>query len=71
MQREKDRNSKLCVRMLDKITTVINPTTGEEKRFTFDYSYWSFDGEKGRDDGYNECGGDGAVIQKSRNPTQK
>jgi len=26
--------------------------TGEEKRFTFDYSFWSHDGYDTREDGY-------------------
>ena len=64
-QREKDRNSKLCVRMLDKMTTVINPADQSEKKFTFDYSYWSHDGERSLPDGYNESAGDGAVGSSS------
>jgi hypothetical protein len=60
-QREKERSSKLCVRMLGPQTTVINPENGDEKKFTFDYSYWSHDGESARPDGYNECAGEGKV----------
>ena len=60
-QREKDRDSKLCVRMLGPTTTVINPEDKKEKSFSFDYSYWSHDGERGRPDGYNECAGEGMV----------
>lgn len=48
--------------MLDKQTTVINPEDQTEKKFTFDYSYWSHDGEKTLSDGYNESAGDGAVC---------
>ena len=47
--------------MLGPMTTVINPENGDEKKFTFDYSYWSHDGESARDDGYNECAGEGKV----------
>ena len=61
-QREKDRDSKLCVRMLGPTTTVINPEDQKEKSFSFDYSYWSFDGERGLPDGYNECAGEGLVY---------
>jgi hypothetical protein len=61
-QREKDRDSKLCVRMLGPTTTVINPEDKKEKSFSFDYSYWSFDGERGLPDGYNECAGEGVVY---------
>ena len=49
--------------MLGKETTVINPVDGAEKKFTFDYSYWSHDGEQARSDGYNECAGEGAVSE--------
>ena len=65
--REKERNATCCVRMNDKSTTLINPENQQEKTFTFDYSYWSHDGERTRDDGYNEsagpgCGTDGATY---------
>ena len=33
-------------------TTIRNPENDEEKSFTFDYSYWSFDGSKEDPDGY-------------------
>ena len=29
--------------MADKTTTIVNPVTGDEKTFTFDYSFWSHD----------------------------
>ena len=57
--REKERNAALCVRMSDKSTTLINPENKQEKTFTFDYSYWSHDGESTREDGYNESAGPG------------
>jgi hypothetical protein len=47
--------------MLGPKTTVINPDGGKEKDFAFDYSYWSFDGERGLENGYNECAGEGKV----------
>jgi hypothetical protein len=40
-----DGQDKLCIEMTDtetKVTDVL--TTQDEKRFTFDYSFWSFDG---------------------------
>jgi len=58
--REKERGAKLCVRMTDKATTMINPENKQEKTFTFDFSYWSHDGERTRPDGYNEPAGPGA-----------
>ena len=45
--------------MSDKSTTLINPENKQEKTFTFDYSYWSHDGESTREDGYNESAGPG------------
>ena len=33
-------------------TTITDPSSGEEKKFTFDYSYWSFDGFKEEKNGY-------------------
>ncbi len=39
--REKDRNAKCIIAMHDKSTTIKNPDNEEEKKFTFDYSYWS------------------------------
>eukprot|EP00301_Raphidiophrys_heterophryoidea_P008328 c13109_g1_i1.p1 GENE.c13109_g1_i1~~c13109_g1_i1.p1 ORF type:complete len:768 (+),score=237.65 c13109_g1_i1:137-2440(+) len=40
-QREKDLQSKLCVRMQGQTTYLINPETGKERSFAFDYSFWS------------------------------
>eukprot|EP00283_Hemiselmis_rufescens_P005402 CAMPEP_0173429138 /NCGR_PEP_ID=MMETSP1357-20121228/7926_1 /TAXON_ID=77926 /ORGANISM="Hemiselmis rufescens, Strain PCC563" /LENGTH=1106 /DNA_ID=CAMNT_0014393271 /DNA_START=100 /DNA_END=3420 /DNA_ORIENTATION=- len=59
-QREKDRSSKLCIRMMDKTTTIRNPENDVEKPFTFDFSYWSHDGAKELPNGYNEPAGPGA-----------
>ena len=41
--REKQLGSPCVLRMSDKATTIVNPTTGDEKTFTFDYSFWSHD----------------------------
>ena len=40
-QREKDANSKLVVQMQGNQTMITNPKNNEEKKFAFDYSYWS------------------------------
>ena len=33
------RGSKCCVKMNGPTTTIIDPATGEDKSFTFDYSF--------------------------------
>ena len=45
-QREKDRTSKLIIKMQGQMTSIYNPETPKEepKKFSFDYSYWSHDG---------------------------
>ncbi len=35
-------------------TTIVYNEQGEPKEFTFDYSFWSYDGYKTREDGYLE-----------------
>jgi kinesin family protein 1 len=46
----------LCVAMSDTETVCTNILADqEEKKFTFDYSFWSHDGFKTRDDGYTEA----------------
>jgi len=52
-QREKDANAKLCVAMAGKQTICTNPKTNEEKKFAYDYSYWSHDGFKNDANGYS------------------
>ena len=51
-QREKDANSKLIVAMAGNQTLITNPKTNEEKKFAFDYSYWSHDSFKTDSSGY-------------------
>lgn len=53
-KREKDRRAKLIIGMNGNTTVITNPETKEDKKFAFDYSYWSFDGFKERKDGYSE-----------------
>ncbi|KAI3384448.1 hypothetical protein SNEBB_001283 [Seison nebaliae] len=50
--REKERNAKLVISMKGKSTTITEPSTGGDRKFAFDYSYWSHDGFKKLDDGY-------------------
>eukprot|EP00049_Salpingoeca_infusionum_P003564 m.67919 g.67919 ORF g.67919 m.67919 type:complete len:228 (-) comp12180_c0_seq3:3141-3824(-) len=46
--REKQRKAVLCIKMEGKQTTIFRQHEGkkEERKFTFDYSYWSHDGYK-------------------------
>ena len=54
--REKARNAVLIIKMQGNSTYITDPSTpGQEPRkFAFDYSYWSHDGFKERDNGYLE-----------------
>jgi kinesin family protein 1 len=48
-----DGEDQLCVTMTDKETKVTHLLgSNEEKRFTFDFSFWSFDGYGVKEDGY-------------------
>ena len=48
-----DGDDVLCVSMTDTETAVKNVLgDNEERRYTFDYSFWSHDGYLTRDDGY-------------------
>ncbi len=51
-QREKDAKSKLIVQMNGPQTIITDPKTNEEKKFAFDFSYWSHDGFKTESNGY-------------------
>ena len=54
-EREKVRDAKLIIEMEGPTTIIQDPENPEDKKkFTFDYSYWSHDGYKERDDGYLE-----------------
>lgn len=53
--RETKRKATCVIDMPNGQTTIIKDSNkGEPKSFTFDYSYWSHDGFKTRDDGYLE-----------------
>ena len=43
-QREISKSSPCCIKMNGDTTIITDPATGMEKKFTFDYSYWSHDG---------------------------
>lgn len=49
-------SAELIVEMKGSTTSLKEPDNpnGEPRKFTFDYSYWSFDGSKERADGYFE-----------------
>ncbi|XP_045125074.1 kinesin-like protein KIF28P isoform X1 [Portunus trituberculatus] len=52
-KRELGRKAKCVVSMKGNITTVTNPDdSADVKSFTYDYSYWSFDGCKEEPNGY-------------------
>ena len=52
-KREIGRNAKLIVDMNGNTTTIWDPkNTDDRKKFTFDHSYWSFDGSKDDKTGY-------------------
>ncbi|XP_071522909.1 LOW QUALITY PROTEIN: kinesin-like protein KIF28P [Panulirus ornatus] len=52
-KRETTRRAKCIVSMKDKVTNLTNPDDQSDvKSFTYDYSYWSFDGSKEQKDGY-------------------
>jgi kinesin family member 13 len=53
-QREKERESSCVIEMNGK-STIIKDELGQEKTFSFDYSFWSHDGFTLRDDGYAEA----------------
>nr|XP_039267271.1 kinesin-like protein KIF28P [Styela clava] len=54
--REKQRKAKLIIEMEGSTTIIKDPANmdAEGRKYTFDYSYWSHDGYKERDDGYLE-----------------
>ncbi|CAI2379027.1 unnamed protein product [Moneuplotes crassus] len=42
--REKNMSSRCIIEMQDNMTKITDPDSGKEKKFYFDYSYWSHDG---------------------------
>ncbi|XP_047482876.1 kinesin-like protein KIF28P isoform X3 [Penaeus chinensis] len=52
-KREKGRKAKNIIQMNGKVTKLLNPDDeADVKAFTYDFSYWSFDGSKEMPDGY-------------------
>jgi hypothetical protein len=49
--REKKMNAVLCLEMKGAQTIITNPESKQEKKFTFDFSYWSHDSYKEEEDG--------------------
>lgn len=45
-QREKDMGAKCIIEMDGTMTKIVDPASGKDKKFYFDYSYWSHDGFK-------------------------
>jgi hypothetical protein len=43
-EREIKGGSKCCVKMSGPTTIIVDPETGKDKPFSFDYSFWSHDG---------------------------
>jgi hypothetical protein len=41
--REIIQNTSRCVSMVGKQTIIVDPESGKENKFTYDYSYWSHD----------------------------
>jgi len=50
---DREQGSKCCIAMTGPTTAIFNPATGEERTFTFDYSFWSHDGFEIDDRGVN------------------
>ena len=42
-EREKAGYSTCCIQMNGPTTTIIDPVSGKDKPYTFDYSFWSHD----------------------------
>ncbi|XP_046565118.1 LOW QUALITY PROTEIN: kinesin-like protein KIF28P [Haliotis rubra] len=51
-KRERERNATCIVGMNGPTTIITDPSNNEEKKFNFDYSYWSHDGSKEDANGY-------------------
>jgi hypothetical protein len=56
-EREMKLDAEVCVRMAGPTTTIVDPASGKAKPYTFDFSFWSTDGFKTREDGYWENDG--------------
>uniref|UniRef100_A0A1I8GX08 Kinesin-like protein n=1 Tax=Macrostomum lignano TaxID=282301 RepID=A0A1I8GX08_9PLAT len=50
--RERTRGSKLIIKMDGTQTVITDPASGQDKKFAFDYSYWSHDGFTEQANGY-------------------
>jgi hypothetical protein len=70
-KREKEANSKLCVAMSGATTIITNPDNGEEKKYAYDFSYWSHDGFTEEANGYNRPDGNKYIDQVTINLFEK
>lgn len=61
--REMGLNAKCCIKMNGPTTTIVDDE-GTPRDFAFDYSFWSHDGFRTRDDGYCEPEDDKYTDQK-------
>lgn len=53
-EREMKQDASVCIKMKGATTTIVDPATGKAKPYTFDFSFWSTDGFRTREDGYWE-----------------
>jgi hypothetical protein len=51
LRSEKEMGAKVCVKMDGPTTILVDPESGQDKKFTFDFSYWSHDGFDTKEDG--------------------
>eukprot|EP00002_Diphylleia_rotans_P034349 TRINITY_DN7368_c0_g2_i2.p1 TRINITY_DN7368_c0_g2~~TRINITY_DN7368_c0_g2_i2.p1 ORF type:complete len:836 (+),score=169.73 TRINITY_DN7368_c0_g2_i2:118-2625(+) len=51
-QREIERGAELIIKMQGSSTTIVNPSSGEDRTFSFDFSYWSHDGFRSDEKGF-------------------
>lgn len=49
----REAGTKVCVVMNGPTTLLVDPNTGDERTFTFDYSFWSHDGFRVDENGIN------------------
>ncbi len=62
--REKNKNAVCCITMQDPKTIITDVETGNQRDFTFDFSYWSHDGYEAQPNGYLKSTGYRYAEQK-------
>lgn len=68
-KREKEAKASLCVAMSGPTTIITHPETGAEKKFSYDFSYWSHDGYTEQANGYNQADGGKYADQVNKSQT--